>query len=99
MAGYYDGDAGELVVPRDEDGFTALQRATLVHELTHALTDQHYRFNDRYTALIDEDRAVAVVPVERQQSRGTGPELCRLGLEAGVSALRPVRPDVVHEPV
>ena len=56
VAGYYDGDAGELVVPRDEDGFTALQRATLVHELTHALTDQHYRFNDRYKALLDEDR-------------------------------------------
>src|SRR5690606_5084712 len=56
VAGYYDGDAGELVVPRDEDGFTALQRATLVHELTHALTDQHYRFNDRYKALPDEDR-------------------------------------------
>src|SRR5690606_36040764 len=56
VAGYYDGDARELVVPRAEEGFTALQRATLVHELTHALTDQHYRFNDRYTALIDEDR-------------------------------------------
>lgn len=56
VAGYYDGDAGELVVPRAEDGFTALQRATLVHELTHALTDQHHSFNDRYTSLIDEDR-------------------------------------------
>lgn len=56
VAGYYDGDAGELVVPRAEEGFTALQRATLVHELAHALTDQHYAFNDRYTALIDEDR-------------------------------------------
>lgn len=56
VAGYYDGDVAELVVPRAEGGFTALQRATLVHELTHALTDQHYEFNERYTALIDEER-------------------------------------------
>lgn len=56
VAGYYDGEEGELVVPRAEEGFTALQRATLVHELTHALTDQHYEFHDSYSALIDADR-------------------------------------------
>lgn len=56
VAGFYDGEVEELVVPRAEEGFTALQRATLVHELTHALTDQHYQFHDRYSSLIDEDR-------------------------------------------
>lgn len=56
VAGYYDGESGELVVPMAEDGFTVLQRATLVHELTHALTDQHYGFHDRYSGLLDEDR-------------------------------------------
>lgn len=56
VAGYYDGEAGELVVPRAEGGFTVLQRATLVHELTHALTDQHYQFHSHYRRLIDEDR-------------------------------------------
>lgn len=56
VAGYYDGEAGELVVPMAEDGFTVLQRATLVHELNHALTDQHYGFHDRYSELLDSDR-------------------------------------------
>jgi hypothetical protein len=56
VAGFYDGEEAELVVPRAEEGFTSLQRATLVHELTHALTDQHYQFHDRYSALLDEDR-------------------------------------------
>lgn len=56
VAGYYDGEVGELVVPRSGEGFTVVQRATLVHELTHALTDQHYEFHPRYSGLIDEDR-------------------------------------------
>jgi hypothetical protein len=33
-----------------------LQEATLVHELTHALTDQVLSFNDRYNELFDQDR-------------------------------------------
>jgi hypothetical protein len=56
VAGFYDGEAGELVVPRAEDGFTVLQRATLVHELTHALTDQHYDFHAGYSDMLDNDR-------------------------------------------
>lgn len=56
VAGYYDGEVRELVVPRAEGGFTPLQKATLVHELTHALTDQHYEFHPRYTDLLDNDR-------------------------------------------
>ena len=43
VAGYYDGEVGELVVPIREDGFSVVQRATLIHELTHALTDQTLR--------------------------------------------------------
>jgi hypothetical protein len=54
VAGFYDGDEGELVVPAAPDGFTPLQRVTVVHELVHALTDQHFDFNDYYTTLIDE---------------------------------------------
>ncbi|HLT97749.1 MAG TPA: hypothetical protein VK070_13300 [Acidimicrobiia bacterium] len=56
VAGFYDGEERELVVPRAEEGFTALQRATLVHELTHALTDQHYGFHAVYSTLLDEER-------------------------------------------
>lgn len=65
VAGYYDGETGELVVPAGES-FTQLQKATLIHELTHALTDQRFGFNDAYERLIDEDRfdeAVAFLSV------------------------------------
>lgn len=56
VAGFYDGDTGEIVVPAREDGFSILQQGTLVHELVHALTDQHFDFNTKFTAMIDEER-------------------------------------------
>ena len=56
VAGYYDGDTGELVVPMREEGFSVVQRATMVHELTHALTDERLDFHSRYTAMLDEER-------------------------------------------
>jgi hypothetical protein len=56
VAGYYDGDTGELVVPMREEGFSVVQRATMVHELTHALTDEQLQFHAAYTAMLDEDR-------------------------------------------
>ena len=55
VAGFYDGETGELVVPAGDE-FSALQKATLVHELTHALTDQRFGFNDAYEQLLEEDR-------------------------------------------
>ncbi len=39
-----------------EDGFTVVQRATLVHELTHALTDQHFDFHVTFDAMVEEER-------------------------------------------
>jgi hypothetical protein len=56
VAGFYDGDTGEIVVPAREDGFSVVQRGTMVHELVHALTDQHFSFNPVYQAMIDEER-------------------------------------------
>jgi len=56
IAGYYDGDTGEIVVPARESGFSVLQRGTLLHELVHALTDQHHGMDAEYRAMIDEDR-------------------------------------------
>jgi hypothetical protein len=56
VAGYYDGDTGELVVPMREEGFSVVQRATMVHELTHALTDEQLDFHADYTSMLDEDR-------------------------------------------
>jgi len=54
VAGFYDPDAKELVVPVSVDGITPLQKIVIMHELTHALTDQHYDFNDEYERRLDE---------------------------------------------
>ncbi|MFQ5523516.1 MAG: hypothetical protein ACE5F5_08045 [Acidimicrobiia bacterium] len=56
VAGFYDGETQEIVVPARRDGFTLLQQGTMVHELTHAVVDQHFDFNTKYRAMIDGDR-------------------------------------------
>lgn len=56
VAGFYDGETGEIVVPARQDGFSLLQQGTMVHELVHALTDQHFAFNDDFEAMLDENR-------------------------------------------
>ena len=48
VAGFYDPDAKEMVVPVSIDGITPLQEITIAHELVHALTDQHFEFNGEY---------------------------------------------------
>lgn len=68
VAGFYDGDTEELVVPASEDGFTPLQKVTVIHELIHALTDQHFDFNDEYEIRADtgsgDDAAALLTLVE-----------------------------------
>jgi hypothetical protein len=56
VAGFYDGETGELVVTSQEDKFTPFEQVTLVHELTHSLTDQLFDFHGPYQQLIDDDR-------------------------------------------
>jgi hypothetical protein len=56
VLGFYDGDTKELVVPSNEDQLSAEQKVTLVHELTHALTDQHFSFSDMANALDDSQQ-------------------------------------------
>lgn len=56
VAGFYDPELGELVVPSGSDGLSPLQSVTMVHELTHALTDQHYPFQARLDQLDEEQR-------------------------------------------
>jgi hypothetical protein len=56
VAGYYDGDTKELVVTARNEEFTPLEESTLVHELTHSLTDQVHSFNDHFNELFDNDR-------------------------------------------
>ena len=66
VAGFYDGDTKELVVPAGSDSFSPLQRGTLIHELTHALTDQHHDLWQVRKSMLDEqrfDEAVAYLSV------------------------------------
>jgi len=55
VAGYYDGELAEMVVPAGTE-LSGLQKVTLVHELTHALTDQHFDFDGVIEQLDEEDR-------------------------------------------
>jgi hypothetical protein len=62
VAGFYDTDTKELVVPVRTDEFSPLERSVIVHELTHALTDEHFGLGARYDALFEDqlyDQAAA----------------------------------------
>lgn len=54
--GVYYGETGEIVVPAREDGLSIVQQGTMIHELVHALADQHYSFYDTLQSMVDEDR-------------------------------------------
>ncbi len=56
VAGFYDGDTGEMVIGGEAAALTPLIASVVVHELVHALTDQHFIFNDDYQAMWDEER-------------------------------------------
>lgn len=56
VGGYYDGETKELVVAGSQEDLTALRKSIVVHELIHALADQHHSFFDRAEVLIDEQR-------------------------------------------
>ncbi len=56
VAGFYDGETGELVVGGDAADITPYTKTVIVHELIHALTDQHFMFYDDYVAMFDEER-------------------------------------------
>lgn len=56
VAGFYDGDTGEMVIGGEAADLTPLTKSVVVHELIHALTDQHFIFNDDYQAMWDEER-------------------------------------------
>ena len=54
--GYYDGEAGEVVVRAREDRLTQVQRTTVFHEFIHALTDQHFNQSENWRGLIDAEK-------------------------------------------
>jgi hypothetical protein len=55
VAGFYDPDTRELVVMGSADA-TALTKTIVVHELIHALTDQHFGWGADFDAFIEEER-------------------------------------------
>ncbi|MGH2720172.1 MAG: hypothetical protein ACRDJO_01040, partial [Actinomycetota bacterium] len=56
VAGFYDTETREVVVPQGSGPAGARDLMTLAHELEHALVDQHFRFGERFDALADQDR-------------------------------------------
>lgn len=56
VAGFYDGDTGEMVIGGDAGDLTPLTQSVVVHELVHALADQHFMFNTDFEAMFDEER-------------------------------------------
>jgi hypothetical protein len=56
VAGFYDGDTGELVIGGEAADLTPLTKSVVVHELVHALTDQHFMFNSDFEQMFDEER-------------------------------------------
>lgn len=53
VAGFYSSEDRELVIPASGEEFSGIETVTLVHELIHALTDQHFSFGTRMEELID----------------------------------------------
>jgi Zn-dependent peptidase ImmA (M78 family) len=56
VLGFYDDEVKELYVGGGGESLDPATRATLAHELTHALTDQHFDFGTRTKALDDQEK-------------------------------------------
>ena len=75
VSGFYDSETGEMVVPIGEEELSQLQKLTLVHELTHALTDQYFGFGDERMRLDEQqqyERLAALTAVARNQAAHPG---------------------------
>jgi Zn-dependent peptidase ImmA (M78 family) len=55
VGGYYDNETGEMVIAGGED-LSPLSKTIVVHELIHALTDQHFGFGETLDQLVDDGR-------------------------------------------
>lgn len=56
VGGYYDPETKELVVPASSTELAVKDRVVIVHELVHALTDQHFDHGPVAIDLLDADR-------------------------------------------
>lgn len=54
-AGVYFPDTKEIVVPAKEGALTVVERGTVLHELVHALTDQHFDFGEKGETLVEAE--------------------------------------------
>jgi hypothetical protein len=84
VLGFYDGETKELVVPSTGGQLSELQKVTLVHELTHALTDQHYSFTD-LTDRLDQDERYDALSALQAVAEGDA-TLTELHYVAGLSS-------------
>ena len=84
-AAFYDTDTKSLVVPEPDGAFTVIERVTIVHELVHALTDQHFGTTAQRDSLsggsYDKELALASL-VEGDATYVEGLYIDRLGPEA-----------------
>ena len=56
IAGRYVPETKELWVRADASDLSVLSKTTVVHEMVHALSDQHFGSGERLEALVEEDR-------------------------------------------
>lgn len=55
VVGFYDSESKEMVIQTSPDGLTEYNKLIIVHELTHALTDQHFEFGPLTGELFDAE--------------------------------------------
>lgn len=55
VAGFYDSETKEMVIAVSPDGLSEYDKLIIVHELTHALTDQHFEFGPLSDELYDAE--------------------------------------------
>ncbi|MEN8097645.1 MAG: hypothetical protein ABFQ89_01090 [Chloroflexota bacterium] len=60
IGGFYDYEEEALTIIDDDHGFTALDKTVFVHELTHALQDQHYDLELLDSDDLNDDAALAL---------------------------------------
>jgi hypothetical protein len=54
VAGFYD--EGEIVVPAQDESLSIVAQGSILHEMVHALTDQHFGFDAIRVQLEEEER-------------------------------------------
>ncbi len=55
VVGFYDAETKEMVIAASAGGLTEYDKLVIVHELTHALTDQHFDFGPLSEELIEAE--------------------------------------------